>query len=161
MITQEELKKVLNYNPDDGVFTWKISPKKNINIGDIAGYLFKGYIILTINSIRYRAHRLAFLYMDGVVPPKEVDHIDLNRSNNKWNNLRLATVSENQRNVSLRKDNKFGYKGVSLTKYGTYKACATLLKVEYYLGTYKDIISASNAYQEFAKNNHGKFYRKT
>jgi hypothetical protein len=159
MLTQDKLKEILNYDQSTGIFNWKISPKKNINIGDIAGCNFRGYIVITIGNKKYRAHRLAFLYMNNDIPDCEIDHIDLNRSNNKFINLRLATTSENQCNVLIRKDNKTGYKGVSLNKYGTWTARATYKKVNYNLGTFKDIELANKAYQDFVKIHHGNFYR--
>lgn len=119
MITQDELKKQLHYDSETGVFTWLISNSPRVKIGDIAGFFDKykyGYIFIRINKKLYRAHRLAFLYMEGKFPPKDVDHIDRVRHNNIWNNLRKATRLENMQNISLSSRNTSGYLGVSFDK---------------------------------------------
>lgn len=82
MLTQSELKNKLTYNPETGLFG-----RKN----KIAGSLRpNGYIQIGINKKLFRAHRLAFLYMTGEWPKSDVDHIDMDRKNNKWANLREA-----------------------------------------------------------------------
>jgi hypothetical protein len=104
-LTQKRLKQVIDYNSNTGIFTRR-------NTGKICSYKTdRDYITISIDSKRYPAHILAFLYMTGSMP-KTVDHKDRNRSNNKWNNLREATTSENSANSKKRKDNSSGYKGV-------------------------------------------------
>lgn len=115
MINQSELKEIIEYNPDTGVFTWKISKqgikKKQAGSGD-----GKGYIDIKINQKKYKAHRLAWLYMTGELPGKQIDHINHNRSDNRWGNLRLASHSENMRNQTIPKNNNSGVIGVFFHK---------------------------------------------
>lgn len=102
MITQEELKILLTYNLETGIFTWNVSVKGSNGVGNIAGTKTKkGYIDVCINYKKYGLHRLAFLYVIGNIP-RCVDHIDRNKSNNSWLNLRPATYRENG----------FNYKGI-------------------------------------------------
>jgi len=93
MITQKELKELLHYNPDTGIFTRLIKTASSVQIGDVAGCKHKanGYIIINVLGIPYRAHRLAWLYMTGRWPKHQVDHDDHIRHNNKWSNLFEAT----------------------------------------------------------------------
>lgn len=97
---QETLKKFLYYDPDTGVFTWKVSPNKRIPIGSVAGsYCSNGYHIqIKINKKTYLAHRLAWLYMYGHWPTNIIDHIDNNGRNNKLSNLRDTTFVVNSHN---------------------------------------------------------------
>ena len=107
MFTQQELKRQLHYNPETGVFTWLVSNNNRIRVGDKAGAVSSGksYCRIKINGKSYGAHRLAFFYMHGEFPLKDVDHVDGNGLNNKWLNLRQVTHQENQKNQRLRKDN--------------------------------------------------------
>jgi HNH endonuclease/AP2 domain len=113
-ITQEILKYLLNYNPETGIFTCKCKYGKN-NIGDIVGASTTlGYISIMLNYKKYLAHRLAWLYVYGVLPDKHLDHIDGIKNNNKITNLREATRSQNQQNQNKAQvGNKSGYLGVS------------------------------------------------
>lgn len=100
IITQNELKKLLHYCPETGSFTWNDSWNYRAKANNLrAGTLTKaGYIQINIKSKSELAHRIAWLYMTGSLPAKPLDHIDGNRSNNRWENLREVTVSENMRN---------------------------------------------------------------
>ncbi len=113
MINQSELKELLHYEPDTGIFTWKVSLNRKIKIGSIAGTKNKywGYIYIGLKQKKYRAHRLAWFYMTGEWP-KGIDHDNHIRDDNRWLNLKEATQSKNTKNQSLRKDNKSGFTGV-------------------------------------------------
>lgn len=99
MITQEELKELLHYDPNTGLFTWKVVRSNRYKVGNVAGFSRSGYVDIGINNRGYRAHRLAFLYMTGLIP-KEVDHINRIRHDNRWENLRGCTSRENSENTS-------------------------------------------------------------
>ena len=107
MITQEYLKSVLSYDPETGIFTWKyrqglIGKKISWNTRyseKQAGTIDPvGYLGIAIEYKRYYAHRLAWLYMTGELPKKYIDHLNGNKSDNRFLNLREATNSENQQN---------------------------------------------------------------
>ncbi len=104
-----------------------------------------------IDGKNYYSQRLAFLYMLGFIP-REVDHIDRNRSNNKWLNLTETNRSENMLNANIYPSNTTGFKGVSPHKNGGFVANITVNKKRHYLGKFKTIDEAHNARQDFDKN---------
>jgi len=109
MITQEELKELFNYK--DGCFYWK-NTGKGRKKSKSAGYnSVRGYNRLGIHGISYMTHRLIFLYHHGYLP-KYIDHIDNNPSNNRIENLRECTVSQNGCNSRNASNNTSGVKGV-------------------------------------------------
>jgi hypothetical protein len=118
MITQEQLKEILHYDECTGVFVRIGRSTERVKIGDIVGSVnLSGYVIINIDGDKFRAHRLAFLYMTGEFPKNMVDHIDGVRDNNRWGNLREATSSENMQNqIRARIDNKSGFLGVTRHK---------------------------------------------
>ena len=115
MITSERLKESFAYNPETGLFT-RIK-KGNKPIGHVSGVVdtSTGYVRLGIGNKVFHAHRLAVLYMTGNYPEKhiEVDHINRNRSDNRWENLRITDSTGNNMNLSKRKDNTSGHTGIS------------------------------------------------
>jgi hypothetical protein len=153
MITQKELKEVLEYNPETGVFTRIKSSNNPVKIGSIAGTIDKnGYRRITLNGKRYLAHRLAYFYMTGNFPENQIDHINHIRNDNRWTNLRPATKSENQSNAKISKRNTTGYKGVSYDKRrNKYRAeiCHNHNRIK--LGSYTTAIEAHAAYISMAK----------
>lgn len=99
-LTQRRLQELLHYDPDIGVFTWRVNASSTGRAGTTAGCRksSNGYIVIRVDGKLYLAHRLAFLYMEGRFPPSLIDHRDTVKSNNRWTNLRCATQSENQQN---------------------------------------------------------------
>lgn len=114
-ITQKRLKEVLHYDPDTGIFKSIIGRKGIKCIGAELGHIGR-YVKIAIDKKRYYAHRLAFLYIEGYFPENDVDHIDRDKLNNKWSNLREVSRRCNLRNCDIRETNKSGITGVSWSK---------------------------------------------
>ena len=164
-ITQEYLKSILDYNPDTGIFTWKVRKSTRIKIGDVAGYREKYkntyYIYIGIDGILYAAHRLAYLYVYGWLP-EEVDHIDNDgpKDDNRICNLRDSSHGQNQYNTGLRSDNTSGCKGVTFyKKSGKWHARIWVNKIKHHLGYYSTKEEAAAAYAEASEKYHGKYGR--
>ena len=116
-LSQEELKKILIYDSDTGIFRWRFSNKKAVHAGDTAGHKNKkGYIAIKYQDKSYLANRLAWLYTYGYNPENFIDHINRNTSDNRIVNLREATNQCNQRNSYNPVDNTSGIKGIYLYK---------------------------------------------
>ncbi len=112
-LTAERLRELLDYDQETGIFTWLVTRGKGLR-GTIAGSAKEdGYVMIRIDRRRYRAHRLAWLHVTGEWPEEEIDHVNRQRADNRFVNLRQATRSEQQQNVLLQSTNKSGYRGVS------------------------------------------------
>lgn len=163
-MTQKLLKEILHYNPNTGLFTWKINANNNgATTGTTAGYINdSGYILICYKRNKHRLHRLAWLYMHGEHPQGEIDHVNHIRDDNRIENLRVVNKYEQAKNTTLRKDNPSGIVGV---KYRDdrckWEARITVNKNRINLGHYKTKIEAMMARklaEEFYgfHNNHGK-----
>jgi hypothetical protein len=121
-LTAAYVREILDYNPETGVFTWQKLPKfRSDRTGKVAGCPDdRGYIRIRINNHYYRAHRLAWLIMTGESPGAlDVDHRNRNKSDNRWQNLRLATRAQNNANAPYKPgSNKHGFKGVCFNGHG-------------------------------------------
>jgi len=116
-LTQKRLKELLNYNPDTGLFTWKVYRSYNAKKGGVAGCFDKdGYVVIRVDDILYKAARLAFLYMDGYFPEGDTDHKFRNVSDNRWNEIRHISHQCNMRNSGISKNNTSGVVGVYFAK---------------------------------------------
>jgi hypothetical protein len=161
-ITQYELKSQLSYDENTGIFTRIIKTNNRRFVGEKAGFIAKdGYLKIGINRVSYPAHCLAWLYVYGEYPKLTIDHINLNKQDNKISNLRLATDEQQTFNKTKYKNNKCGLKGVFFVKNNNkFRAMATLNKKKIHLGYFTNAIDAFNAYNNFALSNHGEFYCK-
>lgn len=119
ILTQSLLQKVLRYEPDTGCFYW-LAPCNRFSMvtpGQLAGTLHnRGYIVIKVYGRCYRAHRLAWLYVNGVWPNPEIDHINRNRTDNRIANLREVDHLGNMQNKGAYRNNTSGYTGVSWHK---------------------------------------------
>lgn len=114
MLTQKNLKEQLNYNKTTGIFVWLVYGRGK-NFLKEAGCKSDGYVVIQINGKSQKAHRLAWLYEYGYMP-RQVDHINHVRSDNRICNLREATQKENMKNSSISSRNRSGVTGVCWCK---------------------------------------------
>lgn len=146
----DELSRHLKYDPITGVGTWLLFRAGNAQKGAFAGSLQpNGYIYITYKTKRYTAHRLFWFLQTGHDPGElTIDHIDQNKSNNKFSNLRLATLSQQKRNVTKRVDNLSGHRGVRFRKQRQkYEAFIRINNKQLFLGRYKTFDQAVAARQ--------------
>ena len=147
-LTQQDLKKRLVYDEDCGEFRW-IHPSTKLPAGRVTNSKnVYGYIQINIEGHVFLAHRLAWLYVYGVWPKTQLDHIDRDRTNNAINNLREVSHKQNAENAKMRVDNTSGFRGV------TYRPSSNkwIAQIQsdgrnYYLGSFSTPNEASDAYE--------------
>lgn len=154
MTDADEVRRLLDYDQHTGRFKWRVSPSNNVQAGSDAGCInpATGYVDIKIGNRVHKAHRLAMLWMNGTIRKPCVDHIDGNKSNNAFLNLREATVSQNQQNrVDATSRSNSGYLGVSFHQAsGKYRAMIKADGKNKWLGCFESAEAARDAYQ-FAK----------
>jgi hypothetical protein len=177
-LTAEQLRALLHYDPDTGLFTWREGIthwRAGLPAGTetTRGTKWATHIVIGIGTtsqrryseigIRknvYRAHRLAWLYVYGEWPDRDIDHINGDGTDNRIVNLRLATTAENAMNRVRRVDNTSGIKGVSWNK----KSGQWLVHVGFggrivHGGLFDTIEEAKAAREALATRLHGDFVR--
>ncbi len=150
------LRNLLKYSPDTGLFTWLVSPTNCVQVGDIAGCVHHGYIEIKINGRVFHAHRLAFLYMEGRWPLKFMDHINMDRSDNRWCNLREATPAQNRANCYAFQNKAVPVKGIY------WRPCGSNWEASFrgkYLGKFSTKELAHAAYCKAASEHFGEYAR--
>lgn len=163
-LTAKYVRSVLVYDSDTGIFTWRVRVAMRARAGDIAGHRMRsGYVQIMIDKVHYQAHRLAWLYVTGMWPSGDLDHKDLNKSNNAISNLREATDTQNKGNRRALKNNKLGVKGVlyDAKMRRPYRAQIWINGRSVYLGGFATAEEASAAYAAAAVEHFGEFSRKS
>lgn len=161
-ITADRLRELMHYDPGTGIFTRLMSTSNNKALaGDNAGALHgSGYLFIMVDRVRYAAHQLAYLYMTGKWPSRDLDHRDRDKSNNRWSNLRLATHAENGANRGLTRSNKSGLKGAWWDlKDRKWKSQIRIHGVRHYLGSFDCPAAAHLTYAVAAVRAYGEFAR--
>lgn len=160
-LTGESIRSVLDYQPETGRFFWKprhfsTFANANKNAASVWNNRFAGHeTFLEIDKDGYRkpkvfgrsirAHRVAWLHYYGRLPEEIIDHINGDRSDNRINNLREVDAAGNNRNCRLAKNNTSGVNGVTVTKFGSYRATIKVNNQTIYLGKFKTLAEASDA----------------
>lgn len=143
-IDHEELLYVLKYNPVTGHFIWKNHPYKNIR-GKRAGWREStGYRIVSLHRVKAFEHRLAWYYMTSEWPKDQIDHINGIRDDNRWCNLREATVAQNNASKKIRKNNESGMTGVFYNR-NRWVAQITVNREKIILGRFETFEEARDA----------------
>lgn len=154
--TVERIRELFSYDPATGKFYQKYSAKSGFVPGSEVGSINpNGYVYLSVDGLLVRAHRAAWAITHGEWPSVTVDHRNQNKSDNRLDNLRLATTSQNQANTVCR-PNGTGRKGVSIHK-GKYRAQIKLNGMNRALGAFTTLDEASHAYNRAAIELHGDF----
>lgn len=165
--TQENLKRLVHYNPDTGVMrrigrvSWTGDNVYPCDFVPKSKTAF-GYLQIQIFGRPHVVHRLAFLYMTGKFPEQDVDHINGDRADNRWMNLREVSRLENHRNKGILKSNGTGVVGVSKrSDTGSYAAYITVKNERKYLGSFKSFDEAVTARRQAEEEigfheNHGR-----
>lgn len=157
-LTKDLLHELFEYK--EGKLYWKINQgtaKPGVEAGS---YRANGYRHIFIKGKRYLTHRLIYFMHYGKLPDF-IDHINGARDDNRIENLRPATLSQNQHNSKIRKDNTSGVKGVNWHKAS--QKWQVLLKVngkQKYFGCYSDLGEAAivaqlkriHLHKEYARN---------
>jgi len=141
-ITQKEVQRLFNYNKKTGILCWKVR-HSGIKFGSIGHLRDDGYVSFRIKGRSYLAHRLIWLGISGYFPEHDIDHIDRNRSNNAWNNLREVSRQCNLRNTDNFWHNTSGIKGLYWDKFRSkWKAQIQVNGKSKYLGRFTDSTEA-------------------
>lgn len=163
VLTAERVREVFNYDPRTGALTYRRCRGGRRGEGEEAGFLCRrsnrqggGYILVGFNGREYGAHRLIWLWWHGREANGYIDHIDMDRSNNRIENLRECTQSQNLANTRRLSTNTSGFKGVSRVS-GSAKWRATIGRR--HLGVFDTPEEAHAAYVAAAKKKFGEFAR--
>lgn len=170
-LTQGHVCELLDYDPLTGDFTWRERSRHwfptdrswkwwNTNFANKKAGTKKDYHYFYFLGKNYLGHRLAWIYMTGAWPEKDIDHKDCDGSNNKWDNLREASSMQNMANSRAKRGTKTGAKGVTPDRLNkAYRAAIRINGKNAHLGTFKTIDEANLAYFEAAKEHFGEFAR--
>ena len=114
----ETMRRLLDYEPDTGIFYWRIQPSRSVKAGAVAGSVNdEGYRYITVDRKAFAAHRLAWLYTHGVWPEHQIDHINGYKADNRIANLRDVSGTVNMQNQTRsQKNSTSGYRGVMWDK---------------------------------------------
>jgi len=156
ILTQDRLRELLHYDPDTGVFTWRVFRCGRAMPGAVAGRVSGAYWCINIDGATFKASRLAWLYMTGSMPENIVDHRDTDKLNNRWKNLRDIPQARNLQNQrKAQADNLLGVLGVTHhPKNNKFQARITLDKKTRSLGYFKTAEEAHAAYIEAKRRLH-------
>jgi hypothetical protein len=170
MLTQERLKQLLSYDPLTGVWRWLVDRGRNprrSRAGDVAGRISQpnkpngGYRCIQVDGRSYRSNRLAVFYMTGAWPEQLVDHENGIHDDDRWENLRPATNSQNQQNKKLQCNNTSGFKGVYFDRRrGKWRASIYCNYGRHSLGYHTTREAAIIAIAEASERLHGEFAHK-
>jgi hypothetical protein len=158
ILSYEELVSKVVYHPETGLFSWKKDHEyaKTIKAGDVISPNARsmGYRVACINKVRFYQHKLVWLYVHKQWPDRQIDHINGDKSDNRIENLRLATHSQNQHNRKKLKS-RSGLVGAYRSSRGnTWYSTIMANNKKNYLGTFKTAEEAAQAYAKAKKELH-------
>lgn len=178
-ITSDLVREFLHYDTETGVFTWRARDRKwfkneasfkkwnTRRAGQRAGSEVRNRFGYARRSIRifqrhFYEHHLAWIYMEGLPLPRQIDHINRDACDNRWVNLRPSSSEENHKNKSMNSRNTSGVNGVSWSRsLGKWRAEGCVRKKRKHIGYFGSLDEASRAVDRYLQENgfdpsHGK-----
>lgn len=150
-LTQKQVQELFDYDPDTGEVKRKVGVTNNAKKGSIVGWLNgEGYFNVKIHKTSYKLHRVIWLYVYGSWPTGVIDHVNRDKTDNRFCNLRDTTVQTNNINKGVRKDSKTGVPNVTWRERDQlfYAACKRDGK-QNYLGSFNNVEDAAKAVEKF------------
>lgn len=155
----ERLRELFSYEKESGQLRW-VTRKKGVNADMIAGAPSRGYVVVRVDRVLFLAHRIIWKLVTGEEPVDQIDHEDLNRSNNRWSNLRQASNSQNMMNAGISSANTSGIKGVFWdASCNRWRVRIKLNRKNHYIGIFKEFDDAAHAMNIARERLHGEFAR--
>ena len=158
---KERLHERFTYSFVEGVLYWRHYPKRKLAGSKASSRM---YCHIKFDQVMYQRHRLIWAYFYGDPGPYIVDHINKTRNDDRIENLRLATISENRWNSKMYRTNISGFKGVYAVPNKRSASAPVRWRADIYvhrrricLGTYSTKEEAAAAYAEAANRLHGEF----
>lgn len=159
VLKRERLADLFCYDPESGIFRYRTHAARRVRPGDIAGSVNnQGYRHIRVDGRAYKAHRLAWFYVTGAWPSNLIDHINGDRDDNRFSNLREATRSQNLANSKVFRAGKNQHKGARPYK-GRWRASISHLNQRFFLGDFATEGEAISAYSDAARSLFGNFAR--
>lgn len=158
-VPPSRLREMFGYDPETGHLTrlsdkhhgrWKAGRR----VGQIATC---GHRKVFVQGTYFYEHRVIYAIVTGEWPEGEIDHINGVRDDNRWENLRPATLRQNQQNLSVRRDSRSGVRGVMLCESGRWRARIKRDGRSIYLGRFDTMEEAAAAFAAAAKETFGDF----
>lgn len=150
----QRIREVFDYNPEDGLLRWRVSPNRRIRVGSVAGCKNNGYYKTCLDGAEVMAHRLVWAHYHGVWPEFEIDHINGNRADNRISNLRDVPHMVNSQNIKGPfRNNSIGLLGV-VKDHGRYTARIGVNGKTIHVGMYGTPEEAHAAYMGAKRNLH-------
>ena len=147
-----------SYDRKTGVLTHRKVTTNRVKVGAAVGRISAtGYLVTRFQGMTTKVHRLIWLWVTGAWPDGDVDHIDGNRTNNAWSNLRVCSRAQNLHNMRA-KNPKSGFKGV-VKRGGSFMARVRAQGKAHYIGSFKSAEEAARAYDDAARRLQGEFAR--
>lgn len=158
-LTHDRLLEALSYDPETGVFRWRIRAAKNTHIGAVAGRVRPDkYCAIRLDNRSYYSHRLAWFYSYKTWPVRLLDHKNCDPGDNRLENLREADHSRNKANRAAPSNNTSGCKGVDwVPKLKRWRVRVQADGVPYHVGVYKTFEAAVDAHRVATLRYQGEF----
>jgi hypothetical protein len=152
-MSPDKVRKLFYYDPQTGIVRWRVEKSRRVSVGSVVGTKSKNRLNVMIDYCNYKVHHICWAHYYGVWPPGELDHRDKNGLNNRIDNLREATRTQNMGNINAHADNIHGLKGVSKSR-NRYVARIRGRRI----GLYNTPEEAHIAYCTEAKKEYGEFF---
>lgn len=155
-LTHARLLEVLRYEPESGLFFWRVKAAHRRMPGDQAGSPSKdGRIRIRIDGRLFYGYRLAWFYMTGQWPAQWIDHINGDHTDDRWVNLRDVSQTlnlQNQRGPG--KSSSTGLLGAQRTRSGKFTSAIRINGRRLRLGTFGTPVEAHEAYVAAKRQHH-------